>query len=556
MRKLNNCSIKLKLLVTILAVTLFPLMISGFLAYKISYNAIYNETKHDLAYIVDLERDLLAQYLQDDHITPEEDESIKKELKNLKEKLYERNNQEGYGYIMKQDGTMVYHPDLKTVGDNLSDQQFAKEMIQKKHGYTEYDWEGKTKIAVYQELPNGWIYATSTYLDDMMEMVSPIKKYVFILSVIGSIVALGVGAFIVSRITKPLLNVVAAMEKAENGDLMRQVPVYSQDEIGQISIMYNKMMNRLKLILLSIQEASQQVAASSQELTASADENTRASEQIARAAEEISRGSQEQVEKVSNVVDSIHSISESIEQTVENVNKVNEDSLIANNYSQEGVHNLHKVVDEMNDIVVKVRKTETVIRELGKQSVSIMGIITTIRDISEQTNLLALNAAIEAARAGEQGRSFAVVADEVRKLAEQSGKSAQDIASLILTINDEITQATAMMEESSQAVSDGEVVVLSASESFKKIENAVSDVSNEMNSLKDAIIHIQSNSRDIVEHSDIISKLAEVAAGDTEEVAAAAEEQMATKEEINSASHVLTNMAERLQSEVNHFTLK
>ncbi len=556
MKKLGGVSIRIKLLGTILAVTLFPLMIAGFLAFKISYNAIYNETKHNLVYIVGLEKNVLSPYLADDNITPQEDESIKKELKNLKEELYESNGQAGYGYILDKDGTILYHPNPESVGKSLNDEAFAQEMIAKKKGYIEYEWEGKTKIAVFEQLPNGWIYASSIYLDEMMGMVNPIKKYVFIISIIGSIMALAVGAFIVSRITRPLLNVVAAMEKAENGDLTKQVPVYSKDEIGQISIMYNQMMNRLKSILLSIQDASQQVASSSEELTASADENTRASEQIARAAGEISRSSQEQVEKVSSVVASIHSISHSIEQTAENVNKVNEDSLIANNYSKEGVHNLHKVVEEMNDIVGKVRQTEKVIRELGKRSVSIMGIITTIRDISEQTNLLALNAAIEAARAGEQGRSFAVVADEVRKLAEQSGKSAQDIATLILTINDEIKKATAMMEESSQAVSDGEAVVMSAGESFKKIENAVNDVSNEMNSLKEAIIDIQGNARLIVGHSDVISNLAEVTAGDTEEAAAAAEEQMATMEEINAASHVLANMAETLQSEVNHFTLK
>lgn len=556
MKRINNMSIKFKLLATILVVTLFPLMIAGFLAFKISYNAMYEETKHDLKYIVELENNIISHYTEDADITQEEATIIKKALGEIKKKFYESNGQEGYSYIIDAKGKMLYHPDEQMVGQDMAADQFIQDILAKKKGYIEYDWNGKTKIAAFEELPNGWIYTSSAYLDDLMSNVNPIKRSVLILSILGSLLALAVGAFIVSKITKPLMNVVKAMEVAENGDLTKQVPVYSQDEVGQISIMYNKMMDRLKTVLISIHDASQQVAASSEQLTASADENTRASEQIASAAQEISQGSQEQVDKVSNVVASIHSISESIEKTAENVKKVNQDSETANSYSVEGVENLNQVVEEMNDIVEKVRKTEIVIRELGKQSVSIMGIITTIRDISEQTNLLALNAAIEAARAGEQGKSFAVVAGEVRKLAEQSGRSAQDIAGLIMMINEEIKQASEMMEESSQAVSDGEKVVLSASESFKKIEVAVNDVSNEMNSLKDSILNIQNDTRSIVQHSDVISTLAEVAAADTEEVAAAAEEQMATMEEINSASHVLTNMAEKLQSQVNHFTLK
>ncbi|WP_153122868.1 methyl-accepting chemotaxis protein [Peribacillus tepidiphilus] len=556
MKKINNLSIKLKLLATILIVTLVPLMTAGYIAFQISYNAIYNETKHDLEYIAHLEGHILSRHTSDKNISPQENEGILQELAEIKKTFYEQNGMSGYGYIIDETGKMMYHPNEKTVGSDISKEAFIQTILSKKSGYVEYEWEGKMKVAAFQELPNGWIYATSTYLDELLEVVNPIKKYVFITSILGSILAIGVGAFIVSKITKPIMSVVAAMKNAESGDLTRQVPIYSEDEVGQISIMYNKMMNRLKTILISIHDASQQVAASSQQLTASADENTRASEQIATAAEEISKGSQEQVEKVASVVQSIHTISTAINDTAQNVAKVNEDSNIATQYSIEGVQNLNKVVEEMNDITKKVRNTEKVIRELGKQSASIMGIITTIRDISEQTNLLALNAAIEAARAGEQGKSFAVVAGEVRKLAEQSGKSAQDIASLITMINDEIIQATKMMEESSQAVSEGEEVVLSASESFKKIEKAVHDVSIEMRSLKKSIDEIQANSQVIVNSSDVISNLAEIAAGDTEEVAAAAEEQMATMQEINASSHMLAKMAEKLQSEVNQFKLK
>ncbi|WLR49720.1 methyl-accepting chemotaxis protein [Bacillus tianshenii] len=493
--------------------------------------------------------------MTDTEITEEERQIVEGLLEDMKKNYYEAQGSDGYGYIVDSEANTIFHPDKQLVGTNLMEYEFMQEIIKQKNGYIEYEWKGEMKVAAFHELPNGHIFAVSSYLHDMLKSTNKIERDMFIISILGAIAAVLAGAFIVNQITKPIKSVVEAMKKAEEGDLTVGVPVYSRDEVGQISVMYNSMIQKLKGILTEIHEASEQVAASSEELTASAGENTRASEQIASAAEEISRSSQDQVERVGVVVESIHDISGAISQTKNNVSQVKEDAQIASQFAEEGASNLAEVVEEMEDITTKVRKTEEVIRELGGQSKSIMGIITTITDISEQTNLLALNAAIEAARAGEQGKSFAVVAGEVRKLAEQSRKAASEIADLILMINDEIKDASYMMEESSKAVSEGGAVVSTAGQSFRKIKQSVNDVYHEMESLTGAIKQINDDATRIVENADEISNLAGVSAGDTEEVAAASEEQMATMEEINAASQMLANMADHLQEQVNQFKI-
>ncbi|RXT09141.1 methyl-accepting chemotaxis protein [Ammoniphilus sp. CFH 90114] len=540
-----------KLISTVLIITLIPVLAVGYLTYVNAYQAVYQLTVEDLKYMTHIK----AQEINGSLVTSSSLDKVEPIVHEVQERYYQPQGMKGYAYLVDAEGKILIHPDPQTRGQNLSQEKFMQQILKEKVGYVEYDWQGETKVAAFQSLSNGHTIVIGSYLKDLMTPVTKIKRNLQIISVLGAVLALAVGFVVVQQIVRPMSQLVQAMKKAEEGDLTVQVKPKCKDEIGALSEMFNRMMGHFRTMLREVHEVSEQVAASSEELTASAHESAKATEQIAVASQEIARGSESQVDSVQSTIGKINSMNHKVKRITENVLKVNRDSEVATQHAHVGEANLKQVVEQMVSISEKVKRTEQVIRELGEQSSVISGIVNTIHEISQQTNLLSLNAAIEAARAGEHGRGFAVVAQEVRKLAEQSKVSAEEISSLLSHINYEIIQAVGSMGESSLAVGKGKEVVEEATRSFGQIIHAIDDVKLQIEEVTHHAEDIAMGSEDVVTAGELIAQLAEVASADTEEMAAASEQQTATMQEINTASDMLAQMAQQLQEQVNRFKI-
>lgn len=394
------------------------------------------------------------------------------------------------------------------------------------------------------------------------EYVAAQKDYNTFRMVFISILAIGIGLGIVisliirRTITQQLDTMISSIHKDEQGYIsVKEFVVTSNDEIGLLGTTLNTFIAQIREFIGHVGSSAESVSASSQQLTAGAEQSAHASSQVAATITTVAQGMERQLKSLNTTSDTIQAISSSIQQIAASSTSMSDTSTKAANAAEEGSRAISTAIKQMNIIETTVLSSAEVVTRLGESSKEIGQIVDSISAIAGQTNLLALNAAIEAARAGEQGRGFAVVAEEVRKLAEQSAKSAEQIAQLISEIQWETDKAVKAMNSGTHEVKIGSEVVTSAGDAFKQIYSLITEVSIQVNETSASVQQVAEGSKEIVKSIRDIDSVSKETASQTQTVSAATEEQAASSQEIAASSQALSKMAGELQNAVKQFAI-
>ena len=401
------------------------------------------------------------------------------------------------------------------------------------------------QIFYLQKDASSWVKSSTDYLqladqenkkvlDQRRRSDETAATATIVVALISTLMALALGIAIAystaKSITDPLRKLMNVAQQIGNaGDLDHEIDIHREDEIGELSRTFAKMVKYLRematvseaiaggnlaveveprsandtlgnafarmieglrSLVRSVRDAASQVASASNQVAGASDESAKISLQTSSAIDEVTSTMHEISVNVQNMVkstqvqaSSVSETSASIDQMVASIQRVADTAKVLldiSNRSREEVHSgistMEKATEGLNKINTTIRASGEIIDVLGQRADDIGKIIEVIDDLAEQTNLLALNAAIEAARAGEHGLGFAVVADEVRKLAEKSAQSTKEISDLIESIQKEARKAVENMDRSTGIVNEGLGLGQELSTALRKISNVVTEV--------------------------------------------------------------------------------
>jgi len=304
--------------------------------------------------------------------------------------------------------------------------------------------------------------------DNFARDASSAAKYqwLFVVAALcGTVLSFGFAAIMIRKIVKSVADVSDVTSMAATGDMTKDVPILSDDEVGQMAQGFNRMMGDLRRIAGQIKGMTNTLASSTEEVSATT--------------ESLTQGAKEQSRQTEQAAAAITEVSQTVMDVARNASEASNASKDMSRIAGEGRKRVEDTVAGMHGIAGTVKEAANTVGELGHASKEIGTIINTINDIADQTNLLALNAAIEAARAGESGRGFAVVADEVRKLAERTGKATKEIAAMIEKIQEETARSVTGMQTGLAEVEKGVALAEEAKSALERIVSA-SGVSTDM----------------------------------------------------------------------------
>jgi methyl-accepting chemotaxis protein len=297
------------------------------------------------------------------------------------------------------------------------------------------------------------------------------------------------------------------------------------DEVGEFAALFNKFMEKFRLLLDETNSSAIVLSGAVQNLSTTTKEVTSTSNMQAAAVKEV----------VSTMEDS-NTITQSIGKSIPEVTRI---ALRTKEHVESGMDIVHETADKMTEIRKKNTDTISGIRSLTDKIRAIWEIVDIINTIVEQTRIIAFNAALEASTAGDAGKNFRIVASEIKSLADSTTESTAEIQSRITEIQKAANNLIVVSEEGTERIRQGHELSDKLNSVFMEILDSADISASSSESIENSIRQQASAFEQIV----ITMK----------EISRGIDNLVVTQQQTSHTAESLNNMAANLRSQAGKF---
>lgn len=455
-----------------------------------------------------------------------------------------------YVYVVKNDGTMLYHPTKEKVGQPVENAVIKGVVQQLQDGtkpdtaVVEYVFDGTTKYSAYTILNNEDILVLTADESEALSGITVVTGVAIGISTVVVLLAIIICFILGRRLMRPLVKVSTIIEEIANGDINADFGMVKEtnDEIGLIIEKMKELTQSLGNIVGKIRNSSDTMSSNSYELNDTSSQTLAANNEISKAVEDVAEGSTGMAASISKINENLLEMSNETKDINESVNEirnqttaVQDSSKIMNDKIKSMQDSSHKMDEGISAISKRIETVNTTVDKVSN-------IVSVIEEISSETNLLSLNASIEAARAGDAGKGFAVVAQEIRVLSDNTNTELENIKQIISSLVEECrycVQASGTIVEDNAKQKEEIKAVL---EEFSSLDEQIQRTAEKADEIEELVTAMIELNDDITKSSN---SLTDVSAAN----AAATEEMNANIEELNAMMNGVSEMAGHMNDE-------
>lgn len=455
-----------------------------------------------------------------------------------------------YVYVVKNDGTMLYHPTKEKVGQPVENAVIKGVVQQLQDGtkpdtaVVEYVFDGTTKYSAYTILNNEDILVLTADESEALSGITVVTGVAIGISTVVVLLAIIICFILGRRLMRPLVKVSTIIEEIANGDINADFGMVKEtnDEIGLIIEKMKELTQSLGNIVGKIRNSSDTMSANSYELNDTSSQTLAANNEISKAVEDVAEGSTGMASSISKINENLlemsnetKDINASVDEIKNQTVAVQDSSKIMNDKIKSMQDSSHKMDEGISAISKRIETVNTTVDKVSN-------IVSVIEEISSETNLLSLNASIEAARAGDAGKGFAVVAQEIRVLSDNTNTELENIKQIISSLVEECrycVQASGTIVEDNAKQKEEIKAVL---DEFGALDEQIQKTAEKADEIEELVTAMIELNDDITKSSN---SLTDVSAAN----AAATEEMNANIEELNAMMNGVAEMAGHMNDE-------
>ena len=569
--KVRKISVTTQFMVSIIALFLVSDVILALLSYNSSKKMLDDQVKEDTvkvaaAVAANLDGDIHAGV----RVGEEDTDAYMQESLKLTQMLEDSELEYLYTVRYSEGGGLEYAidaqiEDASMIGDEFEDDEVIPALNgQKVAGskpYTDawgthlsayapvYDKSGKVVAAVGADVSMEWVDQQTANLLKTIIIVC------VIVVLVGTLILLTLSMAL--RRKFKLLNDKIVDLTAGDGDLTKKIELNSGDEFEVIGGNINKLIEFIRIMLLSINTDSNRLNSASSNIAGSVRSAKTDAMSIAETMSQMSATMEETAASINEIDSLITDINTSFGEIASEIEG-------GRDFSREVKGSATKIGQ---DAAGKRETTKEKVREMAEsvedqiersKAVEKIGNLTgNIISIASQTNLLALNASIEAARAGDAGRGFAVVATEIGGLATHSQETANEIKEVsqeVITAVEELSDlATQLIGFVNETTIGGLDDLVHISEEYLKSAERISEM---MEKFSEASSRINSNIEQIRESADSVNQAVDDAAAGVTKTAERSVEMSDNMSRIDEDAAESSTISDGLKAEVGRFRLE